>query len=65
MAFTKLRAKRDWAGCVPAGTEVIIQTNSPNVYPGDTKIKQKLAEMGFPENKMKNCGMVGVFEVVK
>jgi hypothetical protein len=66
MAFTKLRACRVWNGCVPAGTEIVIQTNSPNVYPGDTKVIQKLVEMGYPENKLKGfSGLSGVFKVVK
>ena len=66
MAFTKLRARRAYNGCVPAGTEIVIQTNSPNVYPGDTKVVQKLVEMGFPENKVKGfSGLSDVFKVVK
>lgn len=65
MAITKVRSCRLCAGCVPAGTELVFQTNSPNCYPGNNKVKEKLIELGYSASALKNADITGVFKVVK
>ena len=42
--ITKIRAKRNH-GAIPKGYELEFVTNSPNCFPGTTKVKEKLIEI--------------------
>lgn len=65
MAFTKLRAKTNINNYIPAGTEVVVETNSPNVFPGMEKIRLKLEQMGYDMKKLKQMTSTGNWEIIK
>ena len=61
--ITKIRAKRNH-GAIQKGYELEFVTNSPNCFPGTTKVKEKLIENGIPASNL-NIDLSCLFEVVK